>query len=148
MGEEGSIFPFEFHLVGTPISLQGSTDSKERWRNSVEAAARNRLKEAVDWVYLQEEPLAFTVYYFPVASMTGDVDNIVKPIVDALRQVAYTDDQLIERVVAQKFEPRLDWSFVAPSAQLATALDAISAADGPEPVVYVRIDNDLSWRRL
>jgi hypothetical protein len=88
LDEEGSIFPFEFHLVGTPISLQGSTASKERWRKSVEAAARIRLKETVDWVYLQEEPLAFTVYYFPVAPMTGDVDNIVKPIVDALCQVA------------------------------------------------------------
>lgn len=74
--------------------------------------------------------------------MTGDIDNIVKPIMDALIRVAYMDDKDVERVVVQKFEPQLDWSFADPSDQLAAALDTAA------PVVYVRVDDDLSWRTI
>lgn len=80
--------------------------------------------------------------------MAGDIDNIVKPILDALIGTAYHDDQVIERVLSQKFEPEVDWSFDAPTERLSAALDAISASDEPAPAVYIRIDNDVSWRRL
>ena len=73
--------------------------------------------------------------------MEGDVDNIVKPIMDALIGIAYTNDQLVERVLAQKFEPDTDWSFEGPSEILSAVLDTDA------PVVYVRIDDDLAWRR-
>ena len=74
--------------------------------------------------------------------MTGDIDNIVKPIMDALIRVAYMDDKDVERVVVQKFEPQVDWDFADPSDQLAAALDTAA------PVVYVRVDDDLSWRTV
>ncbi len=74
--------------------------------------------------------------------MEGDIDNIVKPIMDALIGIAYPDDRFVERIVAQKFEPDTDWAFASPSDQLAAALDK------PVPVVYVRVDDDLKWRRL
>jgi hypothetical protein len=73
--------------------------------------------------------------------MEGDVDNIVKLIMDALKSVAYIDDKVVERVVVQRFEPEVEWEFSAPSDQLALEL-------GMEPpVVYIRVDDDLSWRR-
>ena len=75
--------------------------------------------------------------------MQGDVDNIVKPIMDALISVAYLDDQVVERVTIQKFEPQIDFSgFSDPTDQLADALSA------ELPVVYVRVDDDQSWRKL
>jgi hypothetical protein len=61
---------------------------------------------------------------------------------DALIGVAYPDDAVVERIVAQKFEPQVDWAFAAPSDQLVAALDKAA------PVAYVRVDDDLSWRRL
>lgn len=91
---------------------------------------------------MDQRSLALTVYYFANAPMEGDVDNIIKPIMDALIGVAYLDDGSVERVVSQKFEPEADWAFAAPSDQLAAALDVAA------PVVYVRVDDDLSWRRL
>lgn len=33
-------------------------------------------------------PVAATIFYFPSAAMQGDIDNIVKPILDALVGVA------------------------------------------------------------
>ncbi len=78
--------------------------------------------------------------------MGGDVDNIVKPILDALIGVVYVDDQIVERVTVQKFEPTASWSFANPSEQLAAALDLASIES--LPVVYVHVVNDLNWRRL
>ncbi len=72
--------------------------------------------------------------------MIGDIDNILKPIMDALIHVAYMDDNDVERVVVQKFEPQVERDIAEPSDQLAAALDADA------PVVYIRVDDDLSWR--
>ena len=73
--------------------------------------------------------------------MEGDIDNIVKPILDALIGVAYLNDRVVERVLAQKFEPEIDWFFERPTEPLLAALD-IEA-----PVVYIRLDDDGAWRR-
>ncbi len=74
--------------------------------------------------------------------MEGDVDNIVKPILDALIGVAYRDDKGVERVVVQRIEPEDEWEFRDPSDQLASALET------EPPIVYVRVDDDLSWRSV
>ncbi len=74
--------------------------------------------------------------------MMGDIDNIVKPIMDALIDVAYNDDHAIERIVVQKLEPGIDWECAEPSDQLAQALRIA------RPIVYIRIDDDLTgWRK-
>lgn len=140
------MFPLEFYLTEVPLSLQASSTSKERWKITVADAARQRAEEMVEFIWLDSDPVAVTVFYFPTAPMTGDVDNIVKPILDALKGHAYIDDKLVERVVSQKFEPEVAWSFNSPSVQLTAALDAISTVDEAQPVVYIRIDDDLSWR--
>lgn len=140
------MFPLEFFLIEVPLSLQASSKSKERWKATVSEAAHQRAEETVEWIWLESDPVAVTIFYFPTAPMTGDIDNIVKPILDALKGIAYIDDNLVERVVSQKFEPQVDWEFKSPSAQLTAALDAISTVDEQQPVVYIRIDDDLSWR--
>jgi crossover junction endodeoxyribonuclease RusA len=61
---------------------------------------------------------------------------------DGLLSVAYMNDKDVERVTVQKFEPQIEWDFAEPSRQLAAALNA------GRPVVYVRVDADLSWRTL
>ncbi len=81
-------------------------------------------------------------YYFSSDRMVGDIDNIVKPILDAMVRIAYADDREVERVTVQRFEPLDQWEFSDPSAQLVAALD------NDPPVVYIRVDDDLSWRRL
>ena len=142
LADQNTLYPVEFFVTATPISLQGSNRSKERWRATIRDEARQRIRETDELGFLDRRPLAVTVYYFPAAPMGGDVDNIVKPIMDALTRVAYMDDRDVERVVVQKFEPQGEWEFTDPSDQLAVALDALP------PVVYVRVDDDLSWRTL
>jgi REase_AHJR-like protein/endodeoxyribonuclease RusA len=55
--------------------------------------------------------------------MQGDVDNIIKLIVDALTQHIYFDDRQVERIVVQKFEPGNVFTFAEPSEVLAKALE-------------------------
>lgn len=66
----------------------------------------------------------------------------MKLILDALVHVACMDDKDVERVVVQEFEPKVAWDFADRSDQLAVALGTAP------PVVYVRVDDDLRWRRL
>jgi hypothetical protein len=132
------LYPFEFYLAGTPISLQASAPSIDRWKAEVREAASERVRATVDLLYLEDRPLAITIYYFPSAAMQGDVDNIVKPIVDALEGLVYLNDRTIERVVVQKFEPAVDWQFVEPSEQLAKALDTASGRRPRTPGTVVQ----------
>ncbi|WP_373357071.1 RusA family crossover junction endodeoxyribonuclease [Pseudoroseicyclus sp. CXY001] len=68
--------------------------------------------------------------------MSGDVDNIVKPIQDALVRVLYVDDNIIRRVVAQRFLP-----FEVATLSPVPALLARALATDP-PFVYIRISGD------
>lgn len=96
----------------------------------------------MEWYQLDGRPLALTIYYFPDAPLEGDLDNIIKPIQDALINVVFLDDNQVERIVAQKFEPQEDWDIGEPSLQLAKVLDV------KPPVIYVRVDDDRGWRVL
>ena len=142
MDNDSTLYPLEIFIEDVPMSLRASSRHRERWKSRVAEAARARQRETYELGFLDNRALAVTIYYFPNAPMEGDIDNIVKPILDGLKLVAYPDDSLIERVVAQKFEPDGGWEFSSPSDQLAAALDTTP------PVVYILVDDELSWRRL
>lgn len=137
-----SLYPFEVIVAGTPISLQASGGSRQRWKDTVKKAAQGQAQQTDVLGFLYPCPVELTIYYFAPAIMTGDIDNIVKPIMDALIGVAYFDDQYVERVVVQKFEPGTIREVSAMSGQLALALDTTP------PVIYIRVIDDLSWRTV
>jgi crossover junction endodeoxyribonuclease RusA len=86
--------------------------------------------------FLTDRPIAVTLYYFPSDRMQGDIDNIVKPVLDALCRHVYFDDQQVERVWVQKFEPGKIFRFSAPSDVLSSAIQ------GEKPLLYVRLSDD------
>lgn len=124
-------FPVEIVLQGVPLSLQASAQSRGRWRERIRAAARAELPE---FQFAAEAPIKVTIYYFPDAPMDGDIDNIVKPILDSLSRFVYVDDNQVERVLVQKFEPGRFFTFKDPTPRLAAALET----EGPR--VYLHID--------
>jgi crossover junction endodeoxyribonuclease RusA len=124
-------FPIEFLVEGTPVSLQsGNAKAKEQWKERVRAASGSALPDG-HWVTYDR--IAVTIYYFPAVEMQGDVDNIVKLILDALKQHIFSDDSQVDRVVVQKFEPGRLFEFALPSPILEQALR------GPKPVSYIRV---------
>jgi crossover junction endodeoxyribonuclease RusA len=84
------------------------------------------------WAF-DETRLAVTMFYFPQAPMPGDVDNIVKLTLDALKPNVYLDDDLIDRVLVQRFNPTGSFTFASPSETL------IAAMAMEKPVLYMRV---------
>ena len=70
--------------------------------------------------------------------MQGDVDNIVKPVLDALCRHVYHDDRQVERSWVQKFEGGRIFPFDNPTSVLAAAIK------GEKPLLFVRLTDDPS----
>ena len=132
-------FPFEFFVEGTPVASSNSGRSKWEWIELVQRTFAPLLPED-HWA--TDNGVYVTILYFPDAPMRGDVDNIVKWIVDAMRPDVFIDDSQVERVIVQKFEPGRDASFLDPSPVLSAALEK------PRPIVSLRVDDDLSAERI
>jgi crossover junction endodeoxyribonuclease RusA len=127
-------FPIEFLVEGTPVSFRTKrAEARTEWQARVKDASRAVLPEG-HWA--TRGPVAATLFYFPEKSMQGDIDNIVKPILDALGRHIYVDDSQIERVVVQKFEPGNVFPFAAPTTTLEEALNR------PKPLLFVRLSDD------
>jgi crossover junction endodeoxyribonuclease RusA len=136
-------FPIEFVVRDTTRSHQSSNVmGKERWKQKIATVANDHARSLRDLFFIDDRPIAATIYYFPPAKMGGDVDNIVKLIIDGMVTVFYPDDQLIERVLVQKFEPGVEASFNSPTPTLERAIET------DPPVLYIRLDDDLTWRQL
>ena len=135
-------FPLEFVIQATPRSLQSSNKAKEAWKSRVGEAARTRIAASREFTLLDKRPLSVTIFYFPPASMQGDVDNIVEPILDGMWSIVYPDDHVIERVVVQKFEPGVyvEFKSLTDTRQQAVAADL--------PVIDVMVNDGTSWRRV
>jgi crossover junction endodeoxyribonuclease RusA len=126
-------FPIEFLVHGTAVSLQAKRpESRAEWKERVKNASRNVIPQPH---FASDAPISVTLYYLPDEPMEGDVDNIVKPILDALSRHIYCDDHQVERLVVQKFEPGLAFTFHNPSDTFASALGA------ERPVLYVRLSD-------
>lgn len=127
-------FPIEFLVYGTPVSFQAkNVHARDGWKDRVKAASMGAIPQPH---FVSDQRMAVTLYYLPDGPMPGDVDNIVKLVLDALNAHIYLDDAQVERVVIQKFEPGNVFSFSNPST---TVVDAIT---GSKPVLYVRVSND------
>lgn len=128
------IFPIEFLLYGTPVSLSSQNpNSRDQWKNRVREASSRALPSPH---FASLERLAVTIFYFPAESMQGDVDNIVKLILDGMCRHVFVDDRQVERIVVQKFEPGSIFAFSNPTDLL------IEAINGRKPVLYIRVSND------
>jgi len=128
-------FPIEFKIEAVPLSLQASSSSREAWKAQIRAVVDETIDPA-GWA--TDSPVSVTIFYFPDGPMTGDIDNIVKPILDALAPRVYVDDSQVQRVWIQKFESERAFQIENPTVKLAEAIDT------ERPVVYIRIDNEIS----
>ena len=119
--------PFMFIVEGIPKSAQSKSGSA-KWRAKVAAAAEERWAGGL--LALSHLSVVI-VYYFKDSSL--DVDNMVKPILDALKNVIYEDDSIVDQVVARK-------TGLISGFQIADATpDLIAAIDNDADFVYVRI---------
>jgi crossover junction endodeoxyribonuclease RusA len=127
-------FPLEFLVRGTPVSLSSqNANAREYWKSRVKDASSQALPNPH---FASSERLAVTIYYYPGEPMQGDVDNIVKLILDGMSRHVFIDDRQVERIVVQKFEPENMFRFSSPT------LPMIEAINGEKPVLYIRVSDD------
>lgn len=93
------MFQFEFTVTGIPLSLQcQNKESLNRWKTEVNNAAS--LKWTQGMPPFKGELTIRITYYFENDS--PDVDNIIKPIQDALKGLVYDDDNQIVKTQCEK----------------------------------------------
>ena len=127
--------PIDAVIKGTPVSAQGSPSAKAEWAAKVHGAFSSSTPSP-SW--LVSEPVAVTVYVFPEGELAGDLDNRLKHTIDGLKGSVLTDDTLVHRIVAQKFDS--DVAFELPRDALPTLLGIVSEA---RPFVYVKVSSEL-----
>lgn len=126
------MLPFEFVVVGTPISLQARAAARSRWKARVAAAARVLLPSPP---LLTPDPVRVRVMYFFVSG-DADLDNILKPIFDSLVGLVYVDDAQIIDISAVKRDLGGTYTVTGVSAALAAHLATSPGAD----FVYVGLE--------
>lgn len=129
---ELAVLPFEFVIDGPPVSQQ--TRRRERyhaWKAEVRRTA------AQSWPAGElpvSDPVMLTITYFYVESAM-DVDNIPKPISDALIGLVYLDDSQINDVVCRRRDLTAGLRVLGPSRVLASGFEL-----GRE-FLHVRVDH-------
>ncbi len=127
------VFPLEVVVAGLPASLQSSPRSRAAWKRRVREASDAVLPEGH---FATDKAMAVTLYVFTAVAMQGDIDNIVKPILDVFSQHVYLDDRQVERIWVQWFAGDLPLRLGG----LSTGLD--DAAEGARPSLYIRLSTD------
>jgi crossover junction endodeoxyribonuclease RusA len=82
--------PWDFAVIGTPVSHQASSASRARWKAAVAAAAQAAWPADTQPL---DGKLQIRVTCFHDSAPPLDVDNMLKPIQDALIGIVYADDK-------------------------------------------------------
>lgn len=94
------MLPFEFAVIGTPVSQQSRNRQRLReWQDLIRARARRRAPHGALPVTERNVRMVIS-YYYDVTPI--DVDNIGKPVLDALKGLVYADDSQITDLRVRK----------------------------------------------
>lgn len=92
---------YGFAVIGLPVSQQASPPSKRRYQTTVAKAASNSVVSPIK----DDEKIKIEIDWFSESFQNKpDVDNIIKPIQDALKGIIFVDDNQVESIVARKYD--------------------------------------------
>lgn len=127
----------EFVVLGPPISNQQSTRRRRTnltaWRATIAGTAQNLWVSPVFTGILK----AITINFHSGDRPLLDVDNMLKPIFDALQNVVFDDDRQIRQAQITHLEIGAAFSIVGVSKII---VDAIQSG---QQFVYVRIEDPV-----
>lgn len=124
-------FPIEIVVEGNPRSSQARAAGLSAWKSQLGGVLRGALSEPV---FLSAQPLRFTFYWFADAEAPGDLDNMLKPVLDAAVGVVMLDDQQVQSISAEFYPPSRPIDFTDPSPRLVDALERA------RPFIYIRFE--------
>jgi crossover junction endodeoxyribonuclease RusA len=113
------MLPFEFVIPQRPVSQQARRQQRLReWREFVAEQARQAIQAPRE---LATEPVSLRLLYF-YDEVALDVDNILKPIQDALIGVLIGDDSIVTDVELRRRGRRTEFTLGNVSPTLAAGL--------------------------
>lgn len=135
------MLPFEFIVAGTPVSHQARNRLLLReWRDAVREAAVQRWSTSAPALAV---PVQVTVVYFHDGPATRmDIDNLLKPVQDALKGLVYVDDVWVSDLHVRKTD--LNGPFAVRGMSLTLAEGFV----GGREFVYVRVEAAPNHREL
>ncbi|MCY4373778.1 MAG: RusA family crossover junction endodeoxyribonuclease [Spirochaetaceae bacterium] len=123
--------PFEFVIDGPPVSQQTRRRSRVReWTQEVQNVAESRWDTEPPVV---GEVMVIITYLYKGASL--DVDNLPKPILDALKGLVYSDDAQVSDLLCRKRDLNGDLRIQNPSSVLLETLGH------SERFLHIAVDN-------
>ena len=126
--------PFEFIIGGSPVSQQSRRRNRVReWTLEVKNAAIRHWD--TESPYSGEVKVAIT-YFFDRSSL--DVDNVPKPILDALSGLVYSDDSKVTDLLCRKRDLNAGLQLRNPSP------DVLAMVGRSEQFLHVVVDGALS----
>jgi len=131
---EPTLLPLDFVVVGIPVSRQTTSPSAlQRWQQTVAAAARSAMPRRRGGNGPSTGHLTVTLVYF-YQSPPLDTDNMIKPILDAMKGIVYRDDCQVVDLHAAVREMSGSYDLTNVTNVLWLALDA------SDPFVYLHVD--------
>ena len=116
---------FEFIVEGPAVSLKAKRTNARRyqkWIRTVRAAAYAEWPGGRTSTTSSKVVVNITNYY---TLAPPDVDNIIKPLLDALETVVYENDQQVHKVICEKVDLMIS-RIQDPSPSLAAGLEKYS----------------------
>lgn len=110
---------FECAVVGVPKSP--ASGSRRAWQETVRSAVRRTLDD--EWRPLAVPVSAVIVYFHSGYAKRIDVDNMAKPILDALTGEVLVDDGWVDQLVARRTRLHAELEIRDASQTLAQALE-------------------------
>jgi crossover junction endodeoxyribonuclease RusA len=114
---------FEFIVEGPAVSLKAKKSNArryQRWIRTVRVAAQKHWPLGKVPTGSHRVIVHITNYY---TLSPPDVDNVIKPLLDAIETVAYINDQQVFRVISEKFDLTFVSRIENPSPVLARGLE-------------------------
>ncbi len=126
--------PFAFVVEGPAVSQQArDTERRNRWKEQVNKAASQKWNADP---LPTSSPIAVTITYFTKRDPgeARDVDNLAKPILDAMKGIVYCDDEQVSDLICRIRGLETKLRKVSQLADLPKNLDE------SRPVVHVCVD--------
>lgn len=125
------MIPFEFIVTGSPVSLQTNNRAKlQEWKAKVAQIAAEAMPIEMS---ATSEPVQVIITHYCITQIS-DLDNIIKPIVDAMKILVYVDDRQVTDLTVKRRKLTELVNFTATSPLIAEALAAA------QEFIYVKID--------
>ncbi|MBV9786926.1 MAG: RusA family crossover junction endodeoxyribonuclease [Chloroflexi bacterium] len=135
--------PFTMLFAERPRSLQA------KHKQGYQARLQGQARTSMPANQLLDGEVYARITWFHSEKTQSDIDNIVKPILDALNGVVYADDRQIVKCLSERVDTTRDFALSAPPgpADVYQELIGLLSNEQIKHILYIEI-GQLSSRRI